>query len=161
MRRVFGFTRFLVIMGVVSSLVLAVVLFIASLIEAIYVVLELVTVIGRRDGAVTNAAVMAIQITDEILIAAALYIIAAGLYELFIGKANLPAWLAVRTFDDLKERLMSVSAAVLVVTFVEIVAVAEQGANLIVPGLAIAAVVISVGIFTYLSHRARGGGDAS
>jgi uncharacterized membrane protein YqhA len=160
MKEVFGFTRFLVILGVISSLLLAIVLFVVSLLDALGVIVELARAIGQRDSA-RAAAIDAIQVADEILIAAALYIIAVGLYELFIGKANLPEWLTVRSFDELKDRLLGVAAAVLAVTFVELVAVSEHGEGLLEPGLAIAAVMIAIGAFSYLYHRAKDNGHSS
>lgn len=156
MKQIFGFTRFVVVLGVVSSLLLAVVLFVASLVDALTIIIELARAIGQS-GSVRAAAIDAIQVADEILIAAALYIVAVGLYELFIGRANLPDWLTVRTFDELKDRLLGVSAAVLAVTFVELVAVNEHGEGLLEPGLAIAAVMIAIGVFSFLFHRARDG----
>jgi uncharacterized membrane protein YqhA len=158
MNRVFGLTRFLVVLGVLSSLILSAVIFIAGLIEALEIVLELVTSMGH-EAALKDAAVSAIQLTDHILIAAALYIIAAGLYELFIARAhNLPSWLIIQTFEDLKYRLLGVSVAVMVVSFVAEVATWEGERNLMIIGLPVAAVVIAIGVFTYLSHRSGGGG---
>lgn len=156
MNRVFGFTRFLVVFGVLSSLILSAVIFVAGFVEAIQIVLNWISAIGK-ESALEEAAVSAIQLTDHILIGAALYIIAAGLYELFIGKADLPEWLIVRKFDDLKERLLGVSVAVMVVSFVAEVTTWEGQTNLLVVGLPVAAVVIAVGVFSYLSHRSNDG----
>lgn len=160
MANVFGFTRFLAALGVACSLLLAGVLFLASLLEAIGIAAELALAVLSHEVSVKDVAVHAIQVTDIILIAAALYIIAAGLYELFIGRTDLPAWLAIRSLDDLKDRLLAVSAAILVVSFVEMVAVSEPGRDLLRPGLAIAAVVVATGIFSFLYHRARDGDRA-
>jgi uncharacterized membrane protein YqhA len=155
MNKVFGFTRFLVILGVISSLILSAVIFIAGLIEAFQIVFELATSVGRA-GMLKEAAVSAIQLVDHILIAAAMYIIAAGLYELFIGKADLPPWLVIERLEDLKDRLLGVSAAVLVVSFVAEVTTWDGERNLLVIGLPVAAVVIAIGVFTYLTHRSGG-----
>jgi uncharacterized membrane protein YqhA len=155
MNRIFGLTRFLVILGVLSSLILAAVIFVASLIEALEIVAHLAASFGQ-EAALKRAAVNAIQLIDHILIGAALYIIAAGLYELFIGKTTLPDWLIFQTFDDLKTRLLGVSVAVIVVSFVAEVATWDGESNLMVIGLPVAAVVIAVGVFTYLSHRSGG-----
>lgn len=157
MSRLFGFTRFLVVLGVLSSLILSAVIFIAGLIEAVEITLHLATSAGR-EAALEKAAVSAIQLTDHILIAAALYIIAVGLYELFIGKTqNLPGWLVIQSFDELKTRLLGISAAVMVVSFVAEVATWDGERNLLVIGLPVAAVVIAIGVFTYLTHHGGSG----
>jgi uncharacterized membrane protein YqhA len=59
-----------------------------------------------------------IEITDIFLLATVLYVIAIGLYELFIDdRVPLPAWLVITDIDDLKHKLISVVIAVLGVTF--------------------------------------------
>lgn len=159
MNRLFGLTRYLVVLGVLSSLILSAVIFIAGLIEALEIVLDLVGSMGS-ESALEHAAVSAIQLTDHILIAAALYIIAAGLYELFVSKAqNLPDWLIIRSFDELKNRLLGISAAVIVVSFVAEVATWDGERNLLVIGLSVAAIVVAIGVFMYLSHRSGGHTD--
>lgn len=152
MKHIFGLTRFVVILGVISSLILAIVLFAYGLFEAFRVVARLVFALGD-EHALKEAAVSAIQLADIALIAAALYIIAAGLYGLFVGKPDLPAWLIIHTFEELKDKLLGVSVAVLAVTFVEYVATWDSQSNLLTIGLSIAAVVIAVGAYIFLSHR--------
>ncbi len=152
MKSVFGFTRFIVILGVISSLILSMVLFSYSLFEAFRIVAHLVSAFGNED-VLKEVAIRAIQLTDIALIAAALYIIAAGLYGLFIGKADLPTWLIVDTFDELKDKLLGVSVAVLAVTFVESAVTWDGQTDLATYGLAIGAVILAVSAYKFVSHR--------
>jgi len=47
------------------------------------------------------------QLIDTFLLGTVLYIVAIGLYELFIDpQIKTPAWLEIRSIDDLKERLL-------------------------------------------------------
>jgi uncharacterized membrane protein YqhA len=154
MNSVFGFTRFIVILGVIGSLILSALLFAASLFEAIRTVIHVVGAFGNEE-ALREATIGIIQLADDMLIAAAMYIIAAGLYELFIGKANLPAWLTVHTLDDLKDKLIGVSVAVLVVNVVEDVATAVSANDTLLTGLGVAVVILAVSAYKWVGH---GGG---
>lgn len=59
-----------------------------------------------------------VEIADMFLLAIVLYIIALGLYELFIGEIpGLPKWLVFKSLDDLKKQLIGVVVVVLAVFF--------------------------------------------
>ena len=60
-----------------------------------------------------------VALMDKFLLASALLLFAVGLYELFIGELNVPAWLEIRNLHDLKTRLASVVILVMAVTFLE------------------------------------------
>jgi uncharacterized membrane protein YqhA len=71
-----------------------------------------------------------------------MYIIAVGLYELFIDSSlPMPGWLRINTLDDLEERLLSVVVVLLAVTFLGS-AVTWDGSNgILALGAAIALVI--------------------
>jgi uncharacterized membrane protein YqhA len=102
-------------------------------------------------------AIEVIQLADYFLIATALYIVSVGLYELFIGEVKLPphlGWLKTDTLDALKDRLTGVVVTVLAVTF--LAAAANWTGDDILPfGLAVAAVILALGAYGWLT---RGGG---
>jgi uncharacterized membrane protein YqhA len=76
-----------------------------------------------------------------------LYVIAIGLYELFIDdRIPLPAWLVITDIDDLKHKLISVVIAVLGVVFLGQVMSWDGERNLQSLGIAIGAVI---GALTY------------
>ncbi len=152
MKSVFGFTRFVVILGVIGSLILSVVLFVSTLIEAVRTALHVASSFGNEE-ALREATIGTIRLADEMLIGAAMYITAAGLYELFIGKSNLPEWLIVNTLDDLKDRLIGVSVAVLVVSVVEQVATGTNANDVLLIGLGVGAVILAVSAYKFVSHR--------
>jgi uncharacterized membrane protein YqhA len=78
--------------------------------------IHLVSALG---GETHKIRVEAIAVMDVFLIATALLIFSLGLYELFIGKLDLPKWLAIRNLDDLKDKLRGVIIFVMTVTFLE------------------------------------------
>lgn len=154
MKPIFGFTRYLIILGVVGSLLLSMVLFVAALIEAIAIAVHFAQGFSSAEVQ-ANVSVSVIKLADDILIAAAMYITSAGLYELFIGKANLPEWLRISTLDDLKDRLIGVSVAVLVVNMVEQVATWDGQTNLLNYGLPLAAVIFAVAAYKFVTKIAH------
>jgi uncharacterized membrane protein YqhA len=59
-----------------------------------------------------------IEVLDTFLLATVCYIMALGLYELFVDdRLELPGWLTIRTLDDLKNKLTSVIIVLMSVIF--------------------------------------------
>lgn len=62
-----------------------------------------------------------LKLIDAFLVAMVLYILAASLYELFVGKVEIPSNLVARSLTELKSKLSSVIVLVLAVHTVEVV----------------------------------------
>jgi uncharacterized membrane protein YqhA len=59
-----------------------------------------------------------IEVLDTFLLATVCYIMALGLYELFVDdRLELPSWLTIRNLDDLKNKLTSVIIVLMSVIF--------------------------------------------
>jgi uncharacterized membrane protein YqhA len=85
---------------------------------------------------------------DLFLLATVFYIIAVGLYELFINdKLVLPAWLVIHNFDDLKGKLISVLIVVLGVLFLSKAIDWDGKIGILYFGLAIAAIILALSYF--------------
>ncbi len=111
--------------------------------------------------------VESIELADLILLAVALYIIALGLFELFIAPVPMPAWLTITSLDDLKSKLINIVVVALGVSFFGQVVTWDGVTNLLTLGLAIGAVIVALAIFGALrlsnghaSSRASGAKDA-
>jgi uncharacterized membrane protein YqhA len=101
-----------------------------------------------------------ITMIDLFLLGTVMYIVAIGLYELFIAPANqMPAWLRIHTLDDLKERLLGVVVVLLAVTFLASAVTWDGSTSILALGLAIAAVLgvvtMTIAILAR-THRADG-----
>ncbi len=140
--RILGWSRFFIVIAVVGS-------FIASAAAMTYGGLATVTIglqtFRTGDFSTTGAKLLSVSLIttiDLFLLGTVLYIVAIGLYELFIDPSLLmPNWLRIRTLDDLKERLLGVVAVLLAVTFLGN-AVSWDGTSAILSlGIAIAAVL--------------------
>ena len=75
-----------------------------------------------------------------------LYIVALGLYDLFIDdKLPMPSWLVIRDIDDLKEKLIGVVIVLLAVTFLSNVVTWNGNPNIVALGAAIGLVLLGLG----------------
>ena len=127
-------SRYVALVGVVFGLLAALTAFCWGAVKTVLVALKLLH--GQLDG----MAVALVQVMDGFLIAAGLLIFSLGLYELFIAKIHLPAWLAVSDVDALEAKLAGVIVMVMAVTFLERLESTQEARGLLETGLSVAAV---------------------
>jgi uncharacterized membrane protein YqhA len=60
------------------------------------------------------------SVIDVYLLAMVFYIFALGLYELFVGKLDVPEWLKIETVEQLKATLASVVVLFVAISFVKV-----------------------------------------
>jgi uncharacterized membrane protein YqhA len=72
-------------------------------------------------GQLPDIIVSILKLIDAFLVAMVLYILAASLYELFVGKVELPSKLVAKSLTELKSKLSSVIVLVLAVHAVEVI----------------------------------------
>jgi uncharacterized membrane protein YqhA len=144
-------SRFVVIVPVIGLFAGAVTLVVMAAIEVAKAIG--LAVVGQLDK--KTAVLDFIELADVFLLATVLYIMALGLYELFIDpEITLPSWLVIKTLDDLKEKLVGVVVVVLAVSFLGTVIKAESAEAVMYKGVGIAAVTAALGYF--LSRKAKG-----
>jgi len=103
--------------------------------------------------AMKGAMAVAVEIIDLFLVATVFYIISLGLYELFIAKAPLPGWLKICNMDDLKEKLLGLVVIALAVLFLgESLVWPNSAGDLLVYGLANAAVIGAISLYFWAQH---------
>ena len=91
-----------------------------------------------------------VEIVDSFLVATAVLIFATSLYELFIGKLDLPEWMLAHDLYDLKTKLGSMIVLVMAVKFLEKLLDVKDANALLQIGIATAlmsAVLIGFGYF--------------
>jgi uncharacterized membrane protein YqhA len=99
----------------------------------------------------------ALAVVDIFLLGTVLYIISAGLYQLFVdADLKLPRWLVIRTIEDLKQRLAGVIVVGMIVAFLGFVVDWEGGTDIIAPGIAIAAIIIAIALYFRLAPESAG-----
>jgi len=155
LRNIFSVSRFIIGLAVLGSFVGSAILLViatASLFSIAWneiVNFEPDNLGGRH---IDRLAVELIEIIDIILLGTVLYIVALGLYQLFIDhNLPLPRWLKVNDLTDLKRDLIGVVVVLLGVSFLGEV-VNWEGENTILPlGAAIAFVIAALGFILWLT----------
>ena len=101
---------------------------------------------------IDHLAVELIEITDIILLGTVLYIVALGLYQLFIDhNLVLPHWLKVNDLNDLKRDLIGVVVVLLGVSFLGEVVNWEGEKDILPLGAGIALVIAALGFILWLT----------
>jgi uncharacterized membrane protein YqhA len=154
MNRIFGWVRFVAVLGVAASLLLSAGLYLTAAVRAVLLVLGSLGDLAREET-VKTLLIAGIELSDALLVATGLLIVAIGLYSLFIGHLEkIPAWLHIDSFDSLKRKLVSVVVAALAVRFFSIVMEGPGGENMLFYGLAIAAVLLGLAAYDVASSWA-------
>lgn len=144
-----GLTRFIVIVPVMGLLVSAVALVVVGAIDTFKIIAE-----ALRGGVYTKEIVVSfIELADVFLLAVVIYIIALGLYELFIdSNLQLPAWLRFNSLDDLKYQLVGVVIVVLGVLFLGRSIQATDSWELFLQGAGTALMIAALSLFKKSGH---------
>jgi len=153
-QRLLSNSRYIVLIAIVCS-------FMASITVLLYGAAQTLNTIGQaiaERGASSEGAkklvLSFVEVIDLFLLATVFYIIALGLYELFIDdRVHVPEWLEIHNLDDLKNRLTSVVVVLLSVLFLGRVVQWDGTGNILPFGLSIALVIASLTYF--MSGKAK------
>jgi uncharacterized membrane protein YqhA len=139
-------SRYFIAIAVVGLFIASVTLHVFQTIAVVRVIIDTV-LDGHVDDTVTkHLAVEFISAADVYLLGTVLYIVALGLYELFVDpELPMPQWLRIETLDDLKERLIGVIIVLLGVSFVGHVVEWTGDRNILYLGTAVALVIAALG----------------
>ncbi len=142
--RVAGMSRFLTAVPVLGLMVSAIVLVVVAAVDTFHLVIEAAG--GHLE--LKSLVVESIELADVFLLAVVLYIMALGLFSLFIDdRIPLPKWLEIHTLDDLKEKLIGVVIVVLAVFFLGRVIEAKDYQSLMFLGFGISAIIFTLSYF--------------
>ena len=160
MRRVIAGTRYLIIVPALGSFIAATVLLAYGSVEIAALVAKAVTHEVSSKAAKTLALGF-IEVVDLFLLGTVLYIIALGLYELFIDdRLVLPHWLEIHHLDDLKDKLTGVVILVMGVLFLGQAVTWDGQRDLLPYGAAIALVIVALTYFLSQRSKKKGATDA-
>jgi uncharacterized membrane protein YqhA len=145
MRKALAGTRYLAVVGVIALLAASLIAYGWGVVKMIQAVGLIFSSLGQDAG----IAIALIEIVDAFLVATAMLIFGLGLYELFVGELDLPAWIQIHDLRDLKVNLGGVLVLVMAVKFVEKLAEWKDARETLFFALAIAvvsAVLIAFGV---------------
>lgn len=138
-------SRYLIALAVFGSFVCATLL----LVYGVYEVGELVLSVVNQKTEGKKLLLDAIESVDTFLLAIVFYIIAVGVYELFIDPSlPVPEWMEIHSLDDLKSKLLGIVVTVLGVLFLGQVVSWNGTRDLQGYGVSIAAVIIAITFYT-------------
>ncbi len=148
MHKVFSSSRFLVLIAVAGSFIASITL---MLYAAIAIVQQIAAVVMSGYVSTKTGKLIAldfVQNADIFLISTVLYIMAVGLYELFIDDTiELPDWLVIKNLDDLKEKLIGIVVVGLAVDFLGHAVTWHEETGIIYLGAAIGCVIAGLTVF--------------
>ena len=141
--KVIGITRYVVMLSIAGVFASALVLYLDSFVLACQGVINVLITIGQGGTKdVKSVAIDFIQLADLFFIATAFYVIAVGLYKVFIDETlPLPKAMSCNNFDDLKHLLVKVATVILVILFLEKAIEWQGGWEILGLGAAIALVI--------------------
>ncbi len=148
MKTLAGAARYFILFAVVGAMLAAITVLVYGFLEALQLVWLTV-----EEGVVTRkgAKVLVlefIEIIDLFLLGTVFFVISIGLYELFIDTdIPVPAWLQIKTLDDLKTKLIGVVIVVLAVLFLGQIMSWDGETDLLGYGAAIALVIAALAYF--------------
>ncbi|TAH52715.1 MAG: YqhA family protein [Chloroflexota bacterium] len=138
-------SRYLIIIAVVGSLLAATLVMLFGVFDIVRILIAILQQGVDAADITKKVAVGAIELIELFLLGTVLYVIALGLYQLFINKEiELPAWLKITTLDNLKERLLATVLVMLAVSFFGYAVTWDGSWNIIAIGLAIGVVIVGV-----------------
>ncbi len=143
--RILSGSRYIVIISVLGSLLGSVAVTVFAGIGMVRVVVTAIRENSQADAQVKHVAVGAIELIELFLLGTVLYVVALGLYQLFIDRdIPLPEWLEIRTLDNLKERLLGTVIVILAVSFVGFAVTWDGSSSILALGGAVGLVLASL-----------------
>lgn len=146
-----NFARLVVELGVISAVAYSLALFVAAAIQAYRTIIH-----AFSEDIINTKSLMiaAIEQTDTLLVGIALLIIPLAMHTLFVGRLkNVPAWLHVHSFDDLKLKLLNVVITALGVNFFSVALEWKTGSDILYYGLALATVIGALTAYNVILSR--------
>ncbi len=145
--RILASSRYIILIAVLGSLGAFIALLISGALQIGIIIFYAITEPNISSKGLKALSLAFIEIIDIFLLATVFYIIALGLYELFIdANVELPNWLSFQDLDDLKNKLASVVIVVLGVLFLG-QALEWKGNDILSYGVAVALVIAALTYF--------------
>ncbi len=153
--RMVASSRFFVLVATLSLFLAFMAVMVSTIIVTVTTILHAMGV--NYDGMTQNEMIgKLIKQADYALLATVLYVLALGLYSLFVDdRIPMPAWLRIHDLGHLKELLAGVVVVAIAVIFLGQALTWDGTTDLLAPGLASAAVIAALALFLWQAARER------
>lgn len=147
--------RLIILLAVVGSLISALLCMVSGGAAAVTLAYQLLAEGSASSEANKLLAVHLIEVIDLFLLGTVFYIIATGLYSLFINeRIKMVSWLEIHSFDALKTKLIGVTVVLLAVTFLGNVVLWTGGIDILFLGGAVGLVLGALAVLlNFGPHR--------
>lgn len=143
--KLFSLSRYLIIIAVLGSLLAAALVMFFGVYDIVRIVVLILQAGVDSQDITKKVAVGAIELIELFLLGTVLYVVALGLYQLFINQdIQLPSWLEVATLDNLKERLLATVLVMLGVSFFGYAVTWDGSWNILAVGGAVGFVIFGI-----------------
>ncbi|MCA0452671.1 MAG: YqhA family protein [Chloroflexi bacterium] len=146
MKKLLESSKYLMLILVFASFVATIASLVWSIYETVYVVYNLFIEYKGASNTITSLA----QLMDIFLLVAVLYIFTVSIYELFIGELDMPEWLQIHSFDELKTLLSNLVVLIGGISFLKYFLERNDPTSTFFYGAAIA--VVSYVLILYRNH---------
>ena len=157
MNKILYFLRYLIILPVIGSAVLAIGAAIIGMGRIYTGVVSRFSEFDFSAKTMKDISLATIEIIDLFLVVTVSYVVSVGLYKLFINKDfQLPGLIKIATLNDLELKIVGVIVAALAVAFLGEAASGQGGADLFYYGSGIAFVIFALALFIKFSQSSDG-----
>ncbi len=145
--RLLASSRYVITVAALGTFLSGTVLLIFGVLAVVEISISAFGELNLSAQAVEELAVEFIKLTDVFLLGTVLYIVALGLFQLFVDSTlPLPAWLVVKDLEHLKEKLVGVIVVLLGVSFLGEVVSWDGETDILRLGISVAVVIAALGI---------------
>jgi uncharacterized membrane protein YqhA len=155
-----GASRFILVLAIAGTLLSAFTMLIFGLLVVLKIIWRAFTDAAYDVEHAKHLAVELTEMTDLFLLGMVLYVVALGMFQLFINAdIPVPSWMRVDSLNDLKSQLVNVIVVLLAVSFLATAVSWTSDRSILYFGCSIAVVVLSLSIFNLIHHRMEHDGD--
>jgi uncharacterized membrane protein YqhA len=150
----FSVTKYIVGLAVIGIIVGSTVMMFLGVFGVLVAVYKSLTEVGL--GILEELRIALIDATDLFLVSTTLYVIAAGLFQLFVNPnvgRHFPPWLRIDELNDLEDRMIGMVVAVSCVVFLTLLLEWHGQFDILAAGVGIGAVIAAASLFVFASAR--------
>ncbi|MGC4106865.1 MAG: YqhA family protein [Thermomicrobiales bacterium] len=149
-----GMSRFTILLAIAGTSLSAIAVMLYALIVVLKVIWHAFTESSFEVDGAKHLVVELIEMTDFFLFGMVLYVVAMGMYQLFVNpNITVPDWMRVTSLDDLKTQLINVIAVLLAVSFLAVAVSWTSDRSILYFGIAIAIVILALAAYNVAHHQ--------
>ena len=155
LNKILSSSRYIVLIAVLGSFLASLASLLAGGARTVTILSEVFTRLDS-EKALKSITYSFIEVVDLFLIGTVFYIIAMGLYELFIDETvKLPEWLVIQSLDDLKGKLINGVIVIMAVYFLGALVNWDGQSDLLHLSAAVSLVIAALTFFQYTRSRSH------